>query len=300
MSILRIHLTKFSKYLSDYSLCKINCFYMSKVILITGASSGIGKATALRLIQDGHVVYGAARRVEQMQDLVEAGGHALELDVTNEEQIIGTVQKIIDEQGRIDVLFNNAGYAVYGAVEDVPVQTARRQFEVNLFGLARITQEVLPHMRAQKSGQIINTSSMGGRMFTPLGAWYHASKHALEGWSDCLRIEVQQFGIKVVILEPGVIKTEFSDVMQDGLRKVSEGGPYQKLTEELIKSTKKNYESGTGSEPSVIANVVSKVVQDPNPKRRYAAGQYAKLMMGIRKWLGDGVFEKVLRSMVKF
>jgi NAD(P)-dependent dehydrogenase (short-subunit alcohol dehydrogenase family) len=273
---------------------------MSKVIIITGASSGIGKATALRLIQDGHTVYGAARRVDQMQDLVELGGKALELDVTNEAQIVQVVKQIINEQGRIDVLFNNAGYAVYGAIEDVPVETARRQFEVNLFGLARMTQEVLPHMRAQNSGMIINTSSMGGKMFTPLGAWYHASKHALEGWSDCLRIELKQFGIKVVILEPGIIKTEFSDVMQDGLKQVSAGGAYEKLAEELIFSTKQNYESGSGSDPSVVAKVVSKAVNSSKPKRRYAAGQYAKLMMGIRKWLGDGVFERVLQSMVKF
>ncbi|MCB0561426.1 MAG: SDR family NAD(P)-dependent oxidoreductase, partial [Phaeodactylibacter sp.] len=145
-----------------------------KVVLITGASSGMGKDAALQLIQEGNIVYGAARRVNKMKSLVEAGGYALEMDVTQEEQIVAGVKKIMEEQGRIDVLVNNAGYAVYGAVEDISMEDARRQFDVNIFGLARLTKEVLPHMRKQKAGKIINISSMGGKVYTPLGAWYHA------------------------------------------------------------------------------------------------------------------------------
>ena len=180
-----------------------------QVILITGASSGMGKDAAMHLINQGHIVYGAARRVSNMADIVEKGGHALELDVTNPEQVKSVADKIIEEQGRIDVLVNNAGYAVYGAVEDVSAEDAKRQFDVNLFGLAEMTKAVLPYMRKSKSGKIINISSMGGKMYTPLGAWYHATKHALEGWSDCLRLELKQFGIDVVVIEPGGIATEF-------------------------------------------------------------------------------------------
>jgi NADP-dependent 3-hydroxy acid dehydrogenase YdfG len=161
---------------------------MKKVILVTGASSGIGKATAQQLIKEGHIVYGAARRIEKMKDLEESGGHAIQMDVIKEQEVKACADRIIKEQGRIDVLVNNAGYAVYGPVENVDLEDARRQFEVNIFGLAAITKEVLPYMREAKSGTIINISSIGGKIYTPLGAWYHATKHALEGWSDCLRI----------------------------------------------------------------------------------------------------------------
>ena len=164
-----------------------------KVILITGASSGMGKESALTLLKQGHIVYGAARRKGKMQELVDLGGHALPLDVQDHGAAAGVVEQIIGENGRIDVLVNNAGYAIYGAVEETSIEDARRQFEVNLFGVAALTNAVLPHMRTQGSGAIINVSSMGGRMYTPLGAWYHATKYALEGWSDCLRLELKQF-----------------------------------------------------------------------------------------------------------
>ena len=186
-----------------------------KIILITGASSGIGKATAKRLISEGHIVYGAARRVENMSDLEEMGGHAIRMDITNEAEVTAAVQRIMDENDRFDVLVNNAGYAVYGAVEQIPIDQARRQFEVNLFGLASLTQKIIPIMREQGAGQIINISSVGGKIYSPLGAWYHATKHALEGWSDALRIELAQFGIQVSIIEPGAIVTEFTDVMNE-------------------------------------------------------------------------------------
>ena len=159
-----------------------------KVILVTGASSGIGYECAKDLIARGHIVYGAARRVDRMQPLVDMGGHAIGMDVMKEAEIVAAVKRIMKEQGRIDVLVNNAGYAIYGSVEDITIDEARRQFEVNIFGVARLTQEVLPHMRAAKSGTIINMSSVGGKIYTPFGAWYHATKHALESWRRVLSL----------------------------------------------------------------------------------------------------------------
>jgi NAD(P)-dependent dehydrogenase (short-subunit alcohol dehydrogenase family) len=273
---------------------------MNKVILITGASSGIGKDAALRLIKEGHTVYGAARRVDRMQDLVSAGGHAMALDVTNEEQIVQAVAQVIQEQGKIDVLWNNAGYGLYGAVEDIKIEDARRQFEVNLFGLARITQEVLPHMREQKSGTIINTSSMGGKMYTPLGAWYHATKHALEGWSDCLRLELKDFNIDVVVLEPGAIATEFGDVLYEPMLKASGKGPYQQLAHTIANAVKESYSKpNAASPPSVISNTISKIVTSSKPNTRYRVGKWAKPMVWIRTYLGDKTFDKVVMSQVK-
>jgi NAD(P)-dependent dehydrogenase (short-subunit alcohol dehydrogenase family) len=157
------------------------------VALVTGASSGIGKATALRLAALGFTVYAAARRVERMSDMADHGIHVESLDVTDDGSMVKVVDKIVSEHGRIDILVNNAGYGSYGAVEDVPIAEARRQFDVNVFGLARLTQLVLPHMRAQRDGYIVNISSMGGKIWEPLGGWYHAAKFAVEGLSDCLR-----------------------------------------------------------------------------------------------------------------
>jgi len=272
---------------------------MKKVILITGAASGIGKSSAKRLIKEGHVVYGAARRVDKMNDLVEAGGHAIKMDVSDQESIQNGLDQIIREQGKIDVLFNNAGYAIYGAVEDTSYEDAKRQFEVSLFGLAEITKAVLPYMRKQGSGKIINTSSMGGKMYTPMGAWYHATKHALEGWSDCLRLELKQFGIDVVIIEPGAIQTEFGDVMLNPLLERSGDTAYGKMAKAVAKATSDANAEGGASSPEVIANLVSKAVAAKKPKTRYVVGKYAKPMMWIRKYMGDRVFDKILMSQVK-
>ncbi len=271
-----------------------------KVILITGASSGIGKETALKLIAEGHLVYGAARRVEEMQDLVKAGGHALKLDVTSDEQNAAAVDQILKEQGRIDVLINNAGYGLYGAVEDISLEAARRQFDVNIFGLASITKTVIPHLRNQKSGKIINISSMGGKIYTPLGAWYHATKHALEGWSDCLRLELKQFNIDVIIMEPGVIATEFGEVMYEPMLKVSGNGPYSHIAQAMAKATKESYEKkGATSPASVVANAISKAIASRRPKTRYVAGKLAKPLMFLRRYFGDRIYDSVIMSQVK-
>jgi short-subunit dehydrogenase len=271
-----------------------------QVILVTGASSGIGQQIALDLIKQGHTVYGAARRVARMQALVDQGGHAIAMDVTRDEQIATGLQKILDEQGRIDVLVNNAGYAIYGSVEETTIADAKRQFDVNIFGLARLTQLVIPHMRAQQSGKIINMSSMGGKIYTPMGAWYHATKHALEGWSDCLRLELSPFNIDVVIIEPGAIATEFGDVMLNPLLERSGEGPYSKMAKAIASTVRESYEKpDASSPPSVISNVVSKAIHSKRPKTRYAAGKLAKPLMFVRKYLGDRIFDRAVMSQIK-
>lgn len=272
---------------------------MKKVVLITGASSGMGKETAKALINQGHKVYTVARRIEEMQDLKALGGYPLQMDITNDADIDRVVGHIVSVEGRVDVLWNNAGFGLYGSVEDVPLDAARNQFEVNLFGLAAITRKVLPFMRKVNSGTIINTSSMGGKMYTPLGAWYHASKHALEGFSDCLRLELKPFNINVVVLEPGIIKTAFGEVMLHNLGKFSSQGAYAALTERLVKATKQLYESGQGSGTAVIADTVSKIVASERPSTRYRVGLWAKPMVWMRIYLGDRLFDKIVLSQVK-
>lgn len=262
-----------------------------KVILITGASSGIGLKAALDLAARGHIVYGGARRVDEMKPIVRAGGHALALDVTDETSMTDVITQIMDAEGRIDVLVNNAGYGLYGPVEEIPLSTARHQIEVNIFGLARMAQLVLPIMRQQKSGTIINMSSVGGAIYIPLGAWYHATKHAVEGFSDALRVETAQFGINVALICPGGIQTEFNSVLRDSLSKYANSGPYAKLAQGIIKST-----DIKGSNPSVISNVIIKAVESDRPKTRYRAGKYSVILLILRRLLSDRMFDRVVMS----
>lgn len=268
---------------------------MSKVILITGASSGIGLVTAVYLANKNYKVYGTARRFNEMTPIINAGGNAFKLDVTKEEDIINGVNYVIEKEGRIDVLWNNAGFGLWGAVEDISIERAKNQFDVNLFGLARITQEVLPFMRERKEGIIINTSSVGGRIYTPLGAWYHSTKHALEGLSDCLAYELKKFGIKVCLLQPGMIVTEFNDVMLENLQKNSKNSPYSKLNKAMINGIKKNIKNPIGSHPIVVAKCVEKIIISKRPKKRYLVGYGARSMLFIRNWFGDRFFEFVLK-----
>lgn len=265
---------------------------MKKVILITGASSGMGKVTAEELIKDGHTVYCTARDLENMKDLKKQGGKLLKLDVTNKKDCEKAVSIIIKDEKKIDVLWNNAGFGLYGPVEEVDIDKARYQFEVNLFGLAQLTQFVLPHMRKEKSGTIINTSSMGGKMYTPLGAWYHGTKHALEGWSDCLRLELQEFGIHVVILEPGLINTGFGSVVIKNIQKKYSDGPYKRIVKKVSEATKEVYDKKQGSSPLLIANTIKKIVTSKKPKTRYRVGKFAKLLVFMRLYLGDRTFDK--------
>lgn len=269
---------------------------MKKVILITGASSGMGKETARKLIKEGHTVYTVARRIEQMQDLKQSGGIPMRMDVTKEADIQRVVDVIIQKEGKIDVLWNNAGYGIYGSVEDIPLEDAIKQFDVNLFGLASITQKVVPYMRKAKSGTIINTSSMGGKMYFPLGAWYHASKHALEGFSDCLRLELKPFNINVVVLEPGLIATEFGSTVLGSLDKISKQSPYIDMMNKIAEGTRKSYETNSSSKPSVVSNTVSRIVNSKKPKTRYRFGKLAKPLVWMRIFLGDRLFDKIVTS----
>lgn len=273
--------------------------HTTQVALVTGASSGMGKEIAKRLLSDGLTVVVAARSVDKMADLEKLGGHRLRMDITDEKSVQTAVNQIIETHGGVDVLVNNAGFGCYGAVEDTAIDDARYQFEVNLFGLARLTQLLLPKMREKGAGKIINITSMGGKIYTLLGAWYHASKHALEGWSDCLRLELAPFGIDVVIVEPGVIKTEFGDVMMEPLLKRSGESAYAELAQNVAQATKRSYEGGSGSPPTIIADVVSAAVKARRPKTRYVAGNLAKPLLFIRKWLGDRVFDRVVMSAMK-
>jgi len=270
-----------------------------QVALITGASSGMGKDFAKALLNEGMVVYTAARRVEKMADLAELGAIPLKMDISKDADVLAAVEKIQAEHGGVDVLINNAGFGLYGAMEDVSLDEARYQFEVNLFGLARLTQLVLPYMRAKKAGKIINISSIGGKIYAPLGSWYHATKHALEGWSDCLRLEVQQFGIDVVIIEPGAINTEFGEVMANPMLERSGSGAYANLAQALVKAFETEFLKGGGSEPKVITDLILKAVRARKPKTRYAAGKYSGSLLFIRKWFSDRTFDKAIMSMVK-
>ena len=270
-----------------------------KTALVTGASSGMGKEIAKRLIDDGFQVFAAARHVDKMNDLVKLGARALRMDISNEAEIKAAVDTILNEVDGIDVLVNNAGFGLYGPVEEVGIEEARQQFEVNLFGAARLTQLLLPKMREKRSGTIVNITSMGGKIYTLLGAWYHATKHALEGWSDCLRLELAPFGIKVVVVEPGLIETGFGDVVANGLLKRSGSGPYASLTQAVAKSTRDAYGRGRGTDPSVIAGVVSKAVKATNPRTRYVSGKYALPMIKIREWFGDRMFDRVIMSQMR-
>ncbi len=266
-----------------------------KVILITGTALGIGKSTALHLIEKGHIVYGGDILIEENLYLNESGGFALEMDVTNQEHIDAAIKKIINEQGRIDVLVNNAGLGVYGAIEDVSMEDAIYQYDVNLFGVARATKAVLPHMREQKSGTIINISSVLGETYGPIAGWYLSTKHALEGWSDALRVELKEFDIDVVIIQPGAINTNFSNVTKTYIDKYRENSPYQHLYGEPITDTGNEILSNQ-SDPIVIAKVINKAIDARNPKTRYAAGAYSRIGIFLRKIMTDKMFDRFILS----
>ena len=266
----------------------------SRVVLVTGASGGIGKSIVRKLLSDGWRVYGPARRVEKMSDIQSEGAKTLSLDVTDDESMKKAIQALISSEGRIDALVNNAGYGSYGAMEDVPISEARHQFEVNVFGLVRLSQLGLPTMREQRSGTIVNISSMAGRIWTPVGGWYFATEHAVEVLSDCMRVETRPFGIRVVVVQPGLIKTAWSGIAADHLMEHSQGSAYRAIVEPMAK-TLRHLPSYTAS-PDVIANVVSKAVNSPNPRRRYAAPLHAKVFLFLRWLLPEWMWERVIMS----
>ena len=267
-------------------------------MLITGASAGIGKETAKRLLEEGYVVYAAARRLEKMRDLEELGATRLKMDVTREEDVLAGVERINAERAGTDILINNAGFGLYGAMEDTPLDEARYQFEVNLFGVARLTQLVLPYMREQGAGKIVNISSVGGKLYTPLGSWYHATKHALEGWSDCLRIELKGFGIDVIVIEPGFIRTEFGSVSLGPMIERSGGTAYAGLVDRVrgMRDRIANDDS-LGSSPALVADTIARALRAKRPQTRYAAGQNARWMLFLRRLLSDRMFDRVIARM---
>jgi len=269
----------------------------SPVALVTGASSGIGACTVTELLAAGFTVYAVARRVERMQDLATAGAHVLAMDVTEDASMVAGVERIVAEQGRIDVLVNNAGYGSYGAVEDVPLSEARRQFDVNVFGLARLTQLVTPHMRAQGAGRIVNVSSIGGKFYEPFGAWYHATKFAVEGFSDCLRLELKPFGIKVVIIEPGPIITEWNEIARDSLLERSGSTAYARWAKRAHKVLTEFDKPGRASTPETVARKIRKAATTARPAARYPVGQGARAITLSRDLTPDAVFDQVVGRM---
>ena len=266
-----------------------------KVALVTGASSGIGAATAFRLHSAGFLVYGVARRTDRMQELRDRGIRTLVMDITDEDSASAGIQQILLETGRIDVLVNNAGYGSYGAVEDVPLEEARRQFEVNVFGAARLIQLVLPAMRERRSGTIVNITSMGGKLYTPFGAWYHGTKYALEAISDCLRLETKAFGVDVVIIEPGAIKSEWAGIAADHLRRTSGHGAYAEQAGSVSDSFRSEATAKRSSPPEVIAAAVARAATARRPKTRYSVGSGAKPLMFLRRWLPDRAYDAFIR-----
>jgi NAD(P)-dependent dehydrogenase (short-subunit alcohol dehydrogenase family) len=267
----------------------------ANVALVTGGSSGIGEATALKLHELGYTTYAAARRVHRMEHLAQAGIRPLAMDVTDEESLQSGVKHILTEQGHIDVLVNAAGYGSYGAIEDVPLSEARDQFEVNVFGAARLTQLVLPHMRERRSGTIINITSMGGKIYTPLGGWYHATKFALEALSDCLRMEVKPFGIDVVVIEPGGIKTEWPGIAAGKLKEASSGGPYANQADAVAASLTSEATARRSSPPTLIADTIGKAVTARRPKTRYAVGYGARPIVFLHDIVPDRTFDAFIR-----
>jgi NAD(P)-dependent dehydrogenase (short-subunit alcohol dehydrogenase family) len=270
---------------------------MKQVVLITGASSGMGKETAKLLLQQGYTVYAAARRIDRMADLQPLGGKVLSMDVTDDAAMIRGVDEIIRAEGRIDVLVNNAGFGSYGAIEEVPMSDARYQMDVNVFGLARLSQLVIPHMRRQGSGKIVNITSIGGKVVTPFGGWYHASKFAVEALSDAMRMEVKSFGVDVIVIEPGGVKTEWGQIAMDNLAKVSGIGPYKGMVDRVL-ATMPGIEA-KAAEPLVIARLVARAITAKRPKTRYHGGYMAGFVLTLRKLLSDRQFDAALLSQLK-
>lgn len=262
----------------------------NKVILITGASSGIGYDAAETLARQGHRVYAAARRLELMEPLKSLGVQVIRMDVTDEESMQEGVRTVIQSEGRIDVLVNNAGYGFFGAIETVPMEDARQQLEVNVFGLARLTQLVLPHMRKQGSGRIINTSSIAGKMVFYMGGWYNVTKYSVEAFSDALRMEMKPFGIDVVMIEPGAIKTDWGIIAAKHLKESSAGSAYETVGTQWADNMDWFYKTNLLSSPHVITKAISQAVNCRHPKARYCRGRFsiigrlAHALMPARWW----------------
>lgn len=271
---------------------------MRKTVLVTGASAGIGRATAILLAQSGYQVYGAARRIEKMQDLEAYGIRPIMLDVTKEESIQQGINNILTEAGSIDILVNNAGFGLEGAIEDIAIENARYQLEVNVFGAMRLAQLVLPKMRENRYGKIINISSVGGKIAFPLGGWYHASKFALEALSDSMRLEVRDFGIDVIVVEPGATQSEWGAIATDHLMKTSGHTAYKELAGKTHQVFSKL--SNDIAAPVSIAQLVKKGIEARKAKTRYTATDMnSRVLLTLRKFLSDKLMDRLIISQIK-
>ena len=270
-----------------------------KIILITGGSSGIGYDSAVALAKQGHKVYAAARRVEMMEPLKEFGIVPLSLDVTDDNSMQECVKSVLDAEGRIDVLINNAGYGYFGAIENVTMSEARKQLEVNVFGMARMCQLVLPTMREQHSGRIINIASIAGKATVYFGGWYNVSKYAVETFSDALRMETKPFGIDVVLIEPSAIKTNWGIIAADNLEKSSKGTVYEEKAQNEANNMHKAYRSNLFSKPAVVTKAIYKAVNRRRPRTRYCIGRGGKMIVFLHSVLPTRCWDRINRIMTK-
>ncbi|MGI8666256.1 MAG: oxidoreductase [Jatrophihabitans sp.] len=296
---------------------------MARIVLITGCSSGIGKAAARQLNQAGYLVYATARKPDTLAELAAAGCRTLRLDVEDEASMVAATDRIRDEHGSVDVLVNNAGYGLYGPIEQLPLSEVRRQFDTNVFGLVRLTQLVLPAMRERRAGRIVNVSSMGGRTTLPGGGFYHASKYAVEAISDALRIEVKPFGIQVVLIEPGVVRTPWSEQAmqhqastatpapdqlpshaQDASSAQAEhaSDPYGAFKDAVAESFERAY-AGPLARLSISADSVAKVIVKASrarrPRTRYLISPMAKSLVAMKAVLPDRAHDALLKQQYK-
>jgi short-subunit dehydrogenase len=271
---------------------------MSKVILVTGASKGIGVELAEKLIDKGFTVYCAARSVEKMTALQAKGGRILALDCNNHRSIEQCVKTILDECGGVDILVNNAGFGLYGAIENVSMSDGREQMEVNFFAPVYLAKLLVPAMRERGGGKIINISSVAGRVYSPLSGWYCASKFALEGITDCMRLELAQFNIKAVLIEPGPIKTEWSAGAKNSLLKNSAHTPYEDFGQMSFRLLS-GATGGMASEPSAVVNAIMKAVYAKKPKTRYLCGKMSRMAVLSKSLMGNKLFDKAIQSQLK-
>jgi len=273
---------------------------VSKAVLITGCSTGIGRVTAQHLAARGWTVWATARKLDAIRDLAACGCKTLALDVCDEASMRAAVGDVERADGAVGVLVNNAGYGQEGAVEEVPIESVRRQFETNVIGLTRLVQLVLPGMRRQRWGKIVNISSVGGKLTFPGGGFYHATKHAVEALSDALRFEVQGFGIDVIVIEPGTIKTAFGDTAIASVKKLgSDGSAYAEFNRAVAEKIREAYEgpmAALSAGPEAVAATIERAISAKKPRTRYPVTAAAHVLIRLRKWLPDRAFDRVLRT----
>ena len=270
---------------------------MEKVAIVTGCSSGIGFETALDLAREGYFTYATMRNTKKGDAIKEIAKkenlklETLELDVDKESSVKNAINKIIKEKGRIDILVNNAGYGLFGCLEDISMEELKAQFETNFFGVVRVSQEVIPVMRKQKSGIIVNVSSVAGRIGFPVSPGYISSKFAIEGLSESMRYELSPFGINLIIIEPGVIKTNF---MSSTKKSVKSDPAYKDITNKVIAGITMMSEMGTP--PIEVANTIIKAVKSENPLPRYVVGNDAIMFLEAKKAKTDIEFENYIKK----